>query len=90
MHKALGSPPVMLLDLRPVSSPLVVVGSYEVAEQIVRASSRFPYSLPKSPEIWKHLEHLTGPHSIVSSKVRDTFVPFGSVTIHADASNVLG
>ncbi|KAI1780538.1 cytochrome P450 [Hypoxylon cercidicola] len=28
----------MLVDLRPISSPLVVVGSYEVAEQIVKAS----------------------------------------------------
>lgn len=69
MHRALGRPPVIFIDLRHISPPLVVVGSYEVAEQIVKASSRFPYGPPKSPEAWNHLEHLTGPTSIVSSRV---------------------
>ncbi|KAI0024019.1 cytochrome P450 [Xylariomycetidae sp. FL0641] len=68
MHKDLGRPPVMLVDLRPVSPPLLVIGSYEVAEQISKASSRFPYSPPKAPETWEHLEHITGPTSIASSQ----------------------
>ncbi|KAK3316871.1 cytochrome P450 [Apodospora peruviana] len=67
MHEALGRPPVMLVDLRPVASPMVVVSNYEVAEQIVRTSDRFPYSPPKVPEIWKQLEHLAGPKSIISA-----------------------
>lgn len=60
----------MLIDLRPISPPLVVIGSYEVAEQLVKASSRFPYSPPKAPETWNHLEHLTGPTSIAATQVR--------------------
>ncbi|KAI0868502.1 cytochrome P450 [Hypoxylon argillaceum] len=68
MHEALGRPPAMLIDLRPISPPLLVIGSYEVAEQIVKASSRFPHSPPKAPQTWQHLEHLTGPTSIASSQ----------------------
>ncbi|KAM7210434.1 cytochrome P450 52A11 [Rhypophila decipiens] len=68
MHRALGRPPVMLVDLRPVASCMLVVANYEVAEQIARSSDRFPYSPPKVPEIWKHLEYLTGPKSIISAE----------------------
>ncbi|KAI0894408.1 cytochrome P450 [Annulohypoxylon nitens] len=68
IHRTLGRPPVMLIDLRPISPPLVVIGSYEVAEQLVKASSRFPYSPPKAPETWNHLEHLTGPTSIAATQ----------------------
>lgn len=71
MHEALGRPPVMLVDLRPVTNPLLVVASYKVAEQVARSSDRFPYSPPKNPEIWSHMEHLTGPTSIASSKVSE-------------------
>ncbi|CAJ2509211.1 Uu.00g142370.m01.CDS01 [Anthostomella pinea] len=69
MYKALGRPLLMLIDLCPISLPLVVIRSYEIAEQIVKASSGFPYRPPKSPETWRHLEHLTGPTSIVSSRI---------------------
>ncbi|POS74875.1 cytochrome P450 52A11 [Diaporthe helianthi] len=68
MHEALGRPPVMFVDLRPVASPMLVVASYKVAEQIARSSDRFPYSPPKTPEIWTHMVHLTGPKSIASSQ----------------------
>ncbi|KAI0203409.1 cytochrome P450 [Astrocystis sublimbata] len=68
MHEALGRPPAMLIDLRPISPPLLVIGSYEVAEQISKASSRFPHSPPKAPQTWEHLEHLTGPTSVASSQ----------------------
>lgn len=74
MHTSLGRPPVMLVDLRPVSSAMLVVGSYEVAEQIAKASTRFPYSPPKVPEIWNHMIHLSGPTSIMSSGVSRTLV----------------
>ncbi|KAG8406025.1 hypothetical protein J3458_021368 [Metarhizium acridum] len=68
MHEALGRPPVMFVDLRPASSPMLVIGSYDVAEQIVKPSHRWPYTPPKVPEIWKRLEYLTGPRSIISAK----------------------
>ncbi|KAH8901259.1 cytochrome P450 [Thozetella sp. PMI_491] len=67
MHKDLGRPPVMLVDLRPVASCMVVVGSHTVAEQIVKPTARFPYSPPKVPEIWRQILHLTGPTSIISA-----------------------
>lgn len=69
MHEALDRPPVMFVDLRPVASPMLVVASYKVAEQIARSSDRFPYSPPKVPEIWNHMVHLAGPTSIASSQV---------------------
>ena len=68
MHRVLGRPPVMLVDLRPVASCMVVVGSYEIAEQMSKASDRWPYTPPKVPEIWKNLEYITGPRSIISAK----------------------
>ncbi|KAF7367262.1 Cytochrome P450 52A11 [Mycena sanguinolenta] len=66
MRDALGRPSVMFMDLRPLSSCMVAVGSYEVAEQII--SSQLPYSPGKVPEVWKLLEHLAGPRSILSAK----------------------
>ncbi|KAG8158186.1 hypothetical protein KVR01_011947 [Diaporthe batatas] len=67
MHEALGRPPIMFVDLRPVTKPIVIVASHMVAEQIAKSSDRFPYSPPKNAEAWSHMEHLTGPTSIVSS-----------------------
>uniref|UniRef100_A0A8H7NHQ4 Cytochrome P450 n=1 Tax=Bionectria ochroleuca TaxID=29856 RepID=A0A8H7NHQ4_BIOOC len=49
MHKDLGSPPVFLIDLRPISYPMAVVADHTVAEQISRPSKDFQYSVPKSP-----------------------------------------
>ncbi|KAK3374831.1 cytochrome P450 [Podospora didyma] len=49
MHEALGRPPVMLIDLRPLNWCMVVIATYEVAE------------------LWKTMEYLTGPTSIISS-----------------------
>lgn len=47
MHEALGRPPVMFVDLRPVASPMLVIASYKVAEQIAKSSDRFPSSPPE-------------------------------------------
>ncbi|KAK7699110.1 hypothetical protein SLS64_011887 [Diaporthe eres] len=58
----------MFVDLRPVASPMLVVASYKVAEQVARSTDRFPYSPPKVREIWEHMVHLAGPTSIASSK----------------------
>ncbi|CAI6094657.1 unnamed protein product [Clonostachys chloroleuca] len=49
MHKDLGSPPIFLVDLRPISYPMAVVADHTVAEQISRPSKDFQYSVPKSP-----------------------------------------
>ncbi|KAK2615795.1 hypothetical protein N8I77_002522 [Diaporthe amygdali] len=68
MHEALGRPPVMFVDLRPIASPMLVVASYKIAEQIAKPSDGFPHSPPKVPEIWNHMVHLSGPTSIASSK----------------------
>jgi cytochrome P450 len=67
MYEALGRPSVMLVDLRPVAWPMLVIGSYEVAEQVVKASDRWPQSPPKTSKVWKHLEYVTGPKSIISA-----------------------
>ncbi|KAM7188007.1 cytochrome P450 52A11 [Naviculisporaceae sp. PSN 640] len=66
MHEALGRPPVMLVDLRPVSSVLLVVGNYSIAEQVTGSSNLFAYGPPKVREMWKEFEYLTGPSSIVA------------------------
>ncbi|KAJ8132862.1 hypothetical protein O1611_g762 [Lasiodiplodia mahajangana] len=65
MSEALGRPPLMLVDLRPISKPMVVIMNHEIAEQVSRASTLFPTSPPKVS--FKHLEHLVGPTSILSS-----------------------
>ncbi|KAH8759047.1 cytochrome P450 [Diaporthe sp. PMI_573] len=66
IHETLGCPPVMFVDLRPVASPMLVVASYKVAEQISKSLDEFPYSPPKVPEIWNYMVYLNGPTSIAS------------------------
>lgn len=68
MAKELGNPPLMFFDLRPVSYPMVVVNSHEVAEQISRVSRQYPWSAPKSPTLGA-LVRLTGPESILTRQV---------------------
>lgn len=67
MMKSLGDPPVMLLDLRPVTLPLLVIGDHSVAEQVSRTSKAYPYSLHKSPTTY-FLKALTGEHSILHAE----------------------
>ncbi|KUJ24522.1 cytochrome P450 [Mollisia scopiformis] len=71
MNEALGRPPLMFVDLRPAGPPMVVVRSHEVAEQISKASERFPHSLPKMSEVYEHMIYMTGPTSILSSQGED-------------------
>lgn len=65
IFRALGKPPVMLFDLRPVTYPMVVVTSHEVAEQVSKPTKAFPWSLPKSPTI-NTIESLIGQKSILT------------------------
>ncbi|KAI1264041.1 cytochrome P450 [Xylariaceae sp. FL1019] len=64
MHQALGRPPLMLVDLRPVNRPMVLVTNHEIAEQVSKASTLFPTSVPKSD--LRYLEHITGATSILA------------------------
>ncbi|KAK3291807.1 cytochrome P450 [Chaetomium fimeti] len=67
MAKDAGNPPLMLLDLRPATYPMVLVNSHDIAEQITRVSSMFAWSTPKSPtmgalkEEWKQLRKRFNP-----------------------------
>ncbi|KAI1352317.1 cytochrome P450 [Xylaria sp. FL0043] len=65
MHEALGRPPLMFVDLRPINRPMVLITNHEIAEQVSRASELFPTSPPKS--FLKYLEPLIGPTSILAS-----------------------
>lgn len=64
MHDDLGRPPLMLVDLRPVNRPTVLVTNHEIAEQVSRASTLYPTSVPKT--YLDNLEPLLGPTSILS------------------------
>jgi cytochrome P450 len=66
MNEALGRPPLMLVDLRPVGPAMVIVRSHEVAEQVSRATKLLPHSLPKMPQVYEHMSHITGPSSILA------------------------
>ncbi|KAM7190409.1 Cytochrome P450 [Rhypophila sp. PSN 637] len=66
MHREMGRPPLMFVDMRPIADPVVVVGNYDVAEQITRTSDTFPTSPPKSEKSTTRLVHLTGPTSILA------------------------
>ncbi|KAK4206888.1 cytochrome P450 [Rhypophila decipiens] len=81
MHQALGRAPLMFLDARPIGDPVVIVGSYEIAEQISKSSNIFPTSPPKSSRSLTRLMYMMGPKSIFSSygdewkHLRRTFNP---------------
>lgn len=70
MSKALGRPPLMFVDLRPISEPLVVVADHTIADAVTRASKEFPTSPPKSQRSLQRLLYLMGPSSLFSQHVR--------------------
>lgn len=65
VFRALGKPPLMIFDFRPIMYPMVVVTSHEVAEQVSRPSRAFPWSLPKSPTLGA-MRPLIGKYSILT------------------------
>ncbi|KAH7303533.1 cytochrome P450 [Stachybotrys elegans] len=69
MSDSIGSPPLMLVDLRPVNQPMVLVGTHDIAEQISRASDLLPTSAPKSP--LGYMMPLIGTKSIVAAEGDD-------------------
>jgi cytochrome P450 len=70
LHRAAGSPSVLLFDMRPVFWPILVIFSPTVAEQIVKPSKSFKYSVPKSPTMAALLP-IIGPTSLISSQNED-------------------
>ncbi|KAI9154649.1 putative sterigmatocystin biosynthesis P450 monooxygenase stcS [Paramyrothecium foliicola] len=66
MHRALGRPPLMFVDMRPVGDPMVLVGDADIADQLTKASAAFPTSPPKSSASLNRLVYLLGPTSIFS------------------------
>ncbi|KAK8016622.1 cytochrome P450 [Apiospora rasikravindrae] len=67
MSQALGRPPLMYVDLRPISQPMAVVGDHNIADQLTRATPIFPTSPPKSSRSLNRLQYIMGPSSIFST-----------------------
>ena len=76
MAKELGNPPIMFFDLRPITYPMVVINSHEVAEEVSRSSTKFPWSTPKSPTLGT-LVRVTGAESILMKQVGGDFPSLG-------------
>lgn len=70
MRDALGKPPLMVVDLRPVTYPMILISDAAIAEQVSKATKAFPKSIPKS-ETEKHPAHLLGPRSILTEQEED-------------------
>ncbi|KAI0160528.1 cytochrome P450 [Xylariaceae sp. FL1272] len=65
IHQRLGCPPLVLLDYRPICRPVVFIASYEIAEQLSRATKLFPTNPPKVD--LTYLQYVTGAKSILSA-----------------------
>jgi len=71
MHRALGSPPLMFLDSRPLNEPVLLVANYETADLVIKASDRFPTSPPKPLSSLNRLFYLFGPTSLFAETGED-------------------
>ena len=70
------SPPVLLVDLRPVEKFLLLfIFDNDVAEQVTKASKQYSTSMPKHPAI-QGLAPLVGARSLVTTDVSSIFVGF--------------
>ena len=70
MWEANGRPPVMLVDVRPITPAMVLVTNHEIAEQVSKPTKMFPLSTTKSPT-WTHMCPVIGNTSILGKEVRD-------------------
>ncbi|KAI0813897.1 cytochrome P450 [Xylaria sp. FL0064] len=70
MWVSMGRPPLMLVDLRPVTAPMVLVPSHDIAEQISKPTQLYPYSTTKSPT-WTHMIPIIGESSILGKEGSD-------------------
>ncbi|RTE84935.1 hypothetical protein BHE90_000370 [Fusarium euwallaceae] len=80
MYEKLGRPPLIFLDMRPISKPVALITSHDIAEQVTKSSNLFPWSTPKTPTM-KDIIHLLGPSSLNSAegeewrRLRKRFAP---------------
>lgn len=72
MRDALGKPPLMVVDLRPVTYPMILISDPAIAEQVSKGTKAFPRSIPKS-ETEKHPAHLMGPKSVLTAQGDDWY-----------------
>ncbi|KAI1763246.1 cytochrome P450 [Hypoxylon sp. FL1150] len=61
MWASIGRPPVMLVDLRPINPPMALISNHEMAEQISKSTTLFPFSTPKEGDNWKDLRKRYNP-----------------------------
>ncbi|KAI1848877.1 hypothetical protein JX266_005305 [Neoarthrinium moseri] len=71
INDAQARPPLTFVDLRPFGPAMVLVRSHDIAEQISKASKLLPYSLPKMPEVYGHMVHVTGKTSVLAAHGED-------------------
>ncbi|RSL74284.1 hypothetical protein CEP53_000392 [Fusarium sp. AF-6] len=80
MYEKLGRPPLIFLEMRPISKPVALITSHDIAEQVTKSSNLFPWSTPKTPTM-KDIIHLLGPSSLNSAegeewrRLRKRFAP---------------
>ncbi|KAK3689685.1 cytochrome P450 [Podospora appendiculata] len=74
MWIAIGRPPVMFVDLRPLTPPMLLVSTHEVAEQVSKPSKRFPLSPTKSPTL-TFMAPIIGMTSIIGKEHLWTLLP---------------
>jgi hypothetical protein len=72
IRNELGNPPVLMMDLRPITYPILIISTHEAAERVTKSTKLFPWSVPKSPTM-KGLQHLVGPLSLLTKDV--SFLP---------------
>ncbi|KAJ8129228.1 hypothetical protein O1611_g4407 [Lasiodiplodia mahajangana] len=70
MWVSMGRPPLMLVDLRPITAPMVLVTSHDIAEQISKPTQICPYSTTKSPTR-AHMIPMIGEPSILGKEGSD-------------------
>ncbi|KAI1424706.1 cytochrome P450 [Xylaria sp. FL1777] len=67
MLKVTGWPQLLLLDIWPFRSPLLVVASHEISEQLSKPTESFPFGSPKMPTMATELGRLLGAKSVITA-----------------------
>lgn len=74
----LGNPSLMVMDNWPINPSMVVICKHDVAEQITRPSTQFPYSVTRSDSA-SRVSELIGEHSILRKIV--SYEGFNTLTL---------
>jgi cytochrome P450 len=67
MNEQLGRPGIFLVDTRPISWALLVIGDHQLAEQVSKSSKLQPWSTPKSPTV-QDINHVIGNQSLLNQE----------------------